>query len=488
MMSPRAWQGAPRRLIGSFVLVLFAPAAAVVWLGARLIEQDRAIAANQLRERRASAADLFVAGLSQALSATERQLGETPASLVIDPDDDAVLVTLKGEAVVAYPADRLPYLPALLSAAPDPEDEFRAAEALEFRDRNYRGAAGAYRRLTRSGTPALRAGALLRLARVLKQSGRADDALRVYADLALLGEARVAGLPADLVARRARVVLLQETGRTETFAKEVRSLQGDLRAGRWPIDGGTFFAYSDQLRRWSGVEPAGRPESLALAAAVDWLWQQRIDMAQSDVSASGRHALEFDGVSVCLLWRAVGDRLVVLAAGPRFQHREWFAGPEAAVDARRLRVSLAGSDGRPALGGFAGPAGAATERREALATRLPWTVFIEAQDSAGDLAEIAGRRRTLLAGFALLVGLVLAGGYFIARAVSREFAVAQLQSDFVSAVSHEFRTPLTSLAQRLFITPQLVSLLVPRTRTLPLWRSSVSAAINSSYRIPWSGQ
>ena len=43
--------------------------------------------------------------------------------------------------------------------------------------------------------------------------------------------------------------------------------------------------------------------------------------------------------------------------------------------------------------------------------------------------------------------LVISGTYFIARAVSRELAVARLQSDFVSAVSHEFRTPLTSLRQ-----------------------------------------
>jgi signal transduction histidine kinase len=33
------------------------------------------------------------------------------------------------------------------------------------------------------------------------------------------------------------------------------------------------------------------------------------------------------------------------------------------------------------------------------------------------------------------------------RGVSRELAVARLQSDFVAAVSHEFRTPLTSLKQ-----------------------------------------
>ncbi len=33
------------------------------------------------------------------------------------------------------------------------------------------------------------------------------------------------------------------------------------------------------------------------------------------------------------------------------------------------------------------------------------------------------------------------------RALSREFAAARLQSEFVAAVSHEFRTPLTSLRQ-----------------------------------------
>jgi len=39
------------------------------------------------------------------------------------------------------------------------------------------------------------------------------------------------------------------------------------------------------------------------------------------------------------------------------------------------------------------------------------------------------------------------GSYFIARAVTRELEVARLQSGFVSAVSHEFRTPLASLRQ-----------------------------------------
>jgi len=42
---------------------------------------------------------------------------------------------------------------------------------------------------------------------------------------------------------------------------------------------------------------------------------------------------------------------------------------------------------------------------------------------------------------------LLAGTYFIARAIRREAYVSRLQSDFVSSVSHEFRSPLTSMRQ-----------------------------------------
>jgi signal transduction histidine kinase len=41
--------------------------------------------------------------------------------------------------------------------------------------------------------------------------------------------------------------------------------------------------------------------------------------------------------------------------------------------------------------------------------------------------------------------VILGSGYVVHRALSRELRVAQLQSDFVAAVSHEFRSPLTTL-------------------------------------------
>jgi hypothetical protein len=107
--------------------------------------------------------------------------------------------------------------------------------------------------------------------------------LNAYAELERLARVSISGLPADLVARRAKAALLAELDRSEERVLVAGALDADLQASRWILDRGTFEAYSAQVDRWLGVPTRERTDREAVAAAVDCvgrvLW---------DRSAAGR--------------------------------------------------------------------------------------------------------------------------------------------------------------------------------------------------------
>ena len=179
--------------------------------------------------------------------------------------------------------------------------------------------------LAASPVEALRAGALVRIARTLRKMGRPVEALQVYEELSRMTEARVAGLPADLVGRRARTALLAELDRRDELRASARALQADLLARRWSIDRGTFVSYAGQVRNWTGSEPPEMAEREALSDAVDWLWQE---WRRGALTPAGRAAIPYDAGDTTVLWQpgaatsqGSGDRVVALVAGPRFRAR-----------------------------------------------------------------------------------------------------------------------------------------------------------------------
>jgi signal transduction histidine kinase len=438
-MSYRAWFRPPRHLLAVFLLITLAPSILLIVFGWRLLRQERALALQQVQLAREQAADLVVSSLDQSLSGAEQALGHPATLRALPTTEDAVAVTFTRSQVGAFPPGRLPYYPLPFAGKEAPEKVFAPGEELEHRRKDRAKAAAVFRELARSADPAIRAGALVRLARNLRKGGEREAALAAYAQAAKIQGAAVAGVPADLLARWARCGLLEEMGRSEELKAEARTLHAGLLQGRWQIGRGTYELHLSDAIRWMGdaAATAGPADGLRLAQAVEWLWSkwQRMPAERS----RGRESIRLDDTQFTILWEGSPERLTAFVGGPAYVEHQWLGKLAPVLERQHVRVALRDPASRPVS--------TLETRRAAGETGLPWTVAVESTDMESELARLAGRRSLWLAGLALLGAMVIAGSYMIARAVTRELAVARLQSDFVSAVSHEFRTPLTSLRQ-----------------------------------------
>lgn len=435
----------PRHLLVLFLAVTSLPASVLVWLGWRLVEQDRILEARRLQERRERAADLIVTALDQTLSAAEQRLVD-PSTRGASPSDDALIVVVAPQSIETFPKTRFLYYPFRPTLREAPAEPFQPGESYEFRQQDYARAIAAFRELARSTDAAVRAGAQLRLARNLRKAGQLPAALDAYQQLAQQGDVSINGVPADLVARRARCALLAELNRPADLRREAEGLDADLRGARWQLDHAVYLHHVQEVSRWLDVARGPPLEQAALAAAVEWLWEKWKVDRPGQFSSSGRESFQFQGRSLTILWHGAGERLEALIAGPLHLERKWLPGLGPLLHGQGVRLALRDAQGSFVFG-ESFPAGSPETRRAASDTGLPWTLLVASASPQADLGQSAARRRLILSGLVLLLMVVSAGSYFMARAVSRELAVARLQSDFVAAVSHEFRTPLTSLRQ-----------------------------------------
>jgi signal transduction histidine kinase len=459
-MSFSLWFRSPRYLLTMFLAIMLVLAASLSWLGWRLLKQDRALESQRIQERLDNAADLVAASLLHKFSEGRDQLNSlsalsdadlpTRASELAGQDaGTALIVVFRPQAVDAYPRSALLYYPFQSTAKDAPAKIFEAGEVAEFQHRDFAKATAIFRELSHSKDPTIRAGALLRLARNLRKAQQSRAALDIYDQLDQMGATPVGGLPAELLARHARCTLLDELRRKPDVKREARLLHADLHNGRWKLDRGAYRFYTQETSRWYAPDlelQAHEQDAVGTATAVELLWESWQRIRRGEDNASGQRSVWILGRPVLLVWQASSDRLVALVAGERYLEQRWLSTLRPLMDRQSVRLALTDAEGHPVLAQFSATLVQQATRGSA-ETQLPWTLRVASQDPQAEMAQERNRRSLLLLAFALLFTFVLVGSYFIARAVTRELEVARLQSDFVAAVSHEFRTPLASLCQ-----------------------------------------
>jgi signal transduction histidine kinase len=395
--------------------VTLIPMGVLGWLGGRILAQERDAERQRAAENLKLEAGKLALGIERRLSEIEEKLAQgigipfSPSGIGKGPDFSPL------------------YQPELISTIQSVPD-FSEAEAAERQD--LAAAAAAYRRWASAPDPPVRAIALLRLGGVLREAKDHAGAVGAYDDLEKLGVVAVYGQPAALLARQGRATVFEESGQVKELRREVEASAQSLYAGGWPIDRGTFEANRDRLVAW-GAPPAPADRVAYTDAAID-LWRQ---WRSGGLLSRGRKTLSIEGTGTLALWVGGNEASTV-----------WLGNLEkvgallrSVPGSERLSVSVDDVEGRVLLEGSVAGGVPLTPGE----TRLPFTLKVAAVDGVGVSGE--SRRALLLAGLGLAFVVMTLAALGLYRVTTREMALARQQSDFVSAVSHEFRSPLTSM-------------------------------------------
>ena len=423
-----------------FALFIAAPAVALTWLGFRSIRAAEIERDQRLREEQAGVARLVDASLASAL---DRTITDVKAA---GHFDDAVAFIVEDTGVIAFPADRVYFgpfgvTPSSLPALRTPSSItglIGQAQRAEAQGRHVE-ARALYERLRADRD--LAAWANLKLAMIAVDSGDRSRLSAVADSRLATSNARTpAGIPLAVAAASYAGVL---NGRERArFLPLVAATLEELRGGRWWLHADQRRAYDTELR--SVLRDSARPPTLPEA---DSRFEQRshLDVLLRKPVAEGattsRAALvKTDSGSVLLVWEAT------TAEGLSRPGVALFGAPIATLFDSTLGPLVANHDFDTALRDDHGTS-IWGDIDDAQVSQAPLT--LESVNGwqlvfTGPTVPVSGR--LLNYGLVLLPIVMLASGLVMtAWIVRRDLALARLQSTFVGAVTHEFKSPITSI-------------------------------------------
>ena len=418
----------PHPLAAGLVTTSVVVTLALGWAGWSLIDKQRALDARLVAERTEAVASATTTAVRAALASLGDRLRARLAGSVAGETtaQDVKVVARIGGRVSVAPDRALPFVPFEMTS-PIVSAEVSRAEQAELVTRSVGHAIAAYRSLAAEPDPVVRAGSLHRLSRALRNAGRASEAVTIARELAAMGPTPLdtTGIPAELAGLDHERLSHRARGDAAEEKRVGELIRAKLDAGRWSLSEGPAEFYRDQV----STEPRG--ESWAVARAL-----ASVSSAHSGPWPSEGHtiATALDR-SVTVVWRVAGDD-VAMAAIPT----DALIG---SVVPDGIGWRLMDASDR-VLAGFTGAPPPDAARRVISATGSAWTLESWATQPAG---AADSRAATVAAAFVAMGFFVWAATFFMIRALRREAAAAKLQADFVAAVSHEFRSPLSTMRQ-----------------------------------------
>lgn len=491
-----------RRIPLLFLLGVGIPSLALSYLAFRGISNElAALEQRRLGEHRALA-ELVGDTIAERIAVAER----TFAAALTDSDDPhtvdliAALDNLKAgtplveevflfedRETVALPAADLLFRPDGSLAPPTASEwppsaaaNMRTGQEREFQQNRYRSAAASYRSAVAGVSDSVLKGeALVAVARAQRKAGDFDAAIATVETLAAeFGQLRTsAGVPLGPMAQLEQGSLLLMAGDSSSALAVFSDLYQRLVDGEWMMEraqydffagqaSGTIGALAGQAR--GSLQPddgplgrvRAREEERRGAAERLILFQQTAgeDLAARMSRGSGaagnagsRFTLESAAQSylVSLLYqaRAEGGVWGLLLDADCLRDDLLRRTLEENVDPETTDWLVRGQDGSTVLARDGPPLGTLSVRATLAGNFPPWLIEFYQRPQSTYRRIFASGQSIYLYMFLLIASILVFGLVLTVRAVAHELELARLKSDFVSTVSHEFKSPLTSIRQ-----------------------------------------
>ena len=444
-----------RRQVLLFLAAILLPCAALVGLGLRLIVQERELGAvrlgderrritRQLRQELASHLERIALRQVTALAVQPRLL---PARTYDDPTVALVARVSGGTIILPWEHDQRPAEVQRLLRQGAFAERVRQAEQAEFANVQPARAVDLYREAGKTARhPAQVGSAQLSLARALARAGRHSEALAAFRTAVMASPEIVDehGVPIALYAADQ----LLKRGVADVPVWE--SLQRACSGGRWLSPPALYLLrdlVTSYLKRTSEGDPRRAALGLAREISEELARTEQALALKADLPGLGVIPVGAARARQANTWVSYGTPAWLVGAPPSI------SGGQGVVVAVRLEPALAsveavGTASSEIVGEVVLMKATAAPGAEPLGPDFPnlavrFRPAADADPRAGQMGNV--RAWFYAAALCLIVGVTLFGAYLLWRDVRREVRLAEMRSSFVSAVSHELKTPLTAI-------------------------------------------
>jgi signal transduction histidine kinase len=359
-------------------------------------------------------------------------------------------------------------------------------QQLEFQQKKYRQALAIYQKdFEQTSDPQIKGELLSSIARVQKKSALFRDAVKTYEAIArdYSDILTTGGVPLGLAAQSEISSLLLTAGDTLSALKTISVLYKDLINSRWMLERAQYDFFLQHLNESINnifsqarlTEPIQSYQNDFTVLNAEEQNQRKIterllafqENAGADLkakiapdtgeskSSARRFTLEAGEHTylVSLLGQYTRNenrgneiRGLLLNAG-YLRDSVLFQVLRSKVNSEKTAWVVKGRDEKAILKSENPPSGSITVRTNFEGGFPPW--FVELYQNDPDLLEtfLFSRRGIYFYAFILLAGILLFGLILINRTIAHELELSKMKSDFVSTISHEFKSPLSSIRQ-----------------------------------------